>query len=282
MFHKAERKKAKLRLWLNGMSESGKTYSALKLAKGMGGKVALIDTEAGRGNYYADEFDYDVCEIAKPFTPEKVINVMKEAEAAGYDIIVIDSTTHVWQEVLEIKSGIDEKGGNSYTNWNQPTKRYNAFLDKINQSPCHVILTSRVKRAHVLETDDKGKSKPKYVGLAPILRDGAEYDLTVEFSIDKEHRATPVKDNTRLFSHLDAEGVKVACDPFVITEQTGRDIMGWLNTGKEAKPDCVRCAKSGLVVESVDERAGNTLCAKCVEAYEEYLKKQAAKPDETK
>ncbi len=46
-FQKAIRKKAKLRLALTGPSGSGKTYSALLLAKGIGGRIAVIDTEHG-------------------------------------------------------------------------------------------------------------------------------------------------------------------------------------------------------------------------------------------
>ena len=46
-FQKAERKKSKLRLALTGPSGSGKTYGALLVAKGLGGKIAVIDTEKG-------------------------------------------------------------------------------------------------------------------------------------------------------------------------------------------------------------------------------------------
>ena len=50
---KAERVKSKLRLGLAGPSGSGKTMSALKVAKGIGGRVCLIDTERGSGDLYA-------------------------------------------------------------------------------------------------------------------------------------------------------------------------------------------------------------------------------------
>ena len=46
---KAERKKAKLRLGIAAPSGAGKTYSALLMAFGIGGKVGLIDTEHGSG-----------------------------------------------------------------------------------------------------------------------------------------------------------------------------------------------------------------------------------------
>ena len=44
-FRRAERRKAKLRLAITGPAGSGKTYGALLVAKGLGGRIAMIDTE---------------------------------------------------------------------------------------------------------------------------------------------------------------------------------------------------------------------------------------------
>jgi len=60
MFKKAVRSQAKLKLALTGPSGSGKTYSALQLAKGLGGKVAVLDTENGSASLYSDSFEFDV------------------------------------------------------------------------------------------------------------------------------------------------------------------------------------------------------------------------------
>ena len=54
VFKKATKKQAKLRLTLDGPPGSGKTYSALELAKHLGGRTALIDTEHGSASKYAD------------------------------------------------------------------------------------------------------------------------------------------------------------------------------------------------------------------------------------
>jgi len=89
-FHKAERKKSRLRLAIAGPAGSGKTYSALLIAFGIGGRVAMIDTERGSGELYAHLGDYDVCVITPPFTPEKYIEAIHEAEQAGYNVIIID------------------------------------------------------------------------------------------------------------------------------------------------------------------------------------------------
>ncbi|MGY8832331.1 MAG: AAA family ATPase, partial [Pseudomonadales bacterium] len=85
MFKKAERKQAKLRLALAGPSGAGKTYSALLIAKGIGGKIAVLDTEKGSASLYSDLVDFDVVDLTAPFTPERYIEVIAAAEAAGYD-----------------------------------------------------------------------------------------------------------------------------------------------------------------------------------------------------
>jgi hypothetical protein len=277
-FIKATRRKSKLRLWLSGMSSSGKTYSALLIAKGFGGKTAMIDTEAGRGNLYGQEFDYDILELQKPFTPEKYVAALKEAEKAGYETVIVDSTSHEWIELLEIKGKIDESGGNSFTNWNQPTRRHNAFIEAVVQSPCHVILTSRVKRDYVLEENDKGKKVPKLIGLANVQRDGFEYEATAELRLDERHRAVAIKDNTRLFSRLDEEGVLVTNEPFIITEDTGKRLRDWLMEGDDEP--CAKCQKDGTIKPSVGQADnGKSYCETCLKEYEEYKQSQLKEAD---
>ena len=53
VFRKAERRKAKLRLAITGPAGSGKTYGALLVAQGLGGRIAMIDTENGSGDLYS-------------------------------------------------------------------------------------------------------------------------------------------------------------------------------------------------------------------------------------
>ena len=97
MFKKAERKRAKLRLALSGPSGSGKTYGALQIAKGLGGKIAVLDTERGSASLYSDTVDFDVVELGPPYEPERFIEVMDAAAKAGYEVLIIDSITHEWK-----------------------------------------------------------------------------------------------------------------------------------------------------------------------------------------
>ncbi|SDH85517.1 hypothetical protein SAMN04489735_10851, partial [Aneurinibacillus thermoaerophilus] len=55
-FVKATKAKSRARIALCGPSGAGKTYTSLRLASGLGEKVAVIDTERGSASKYADEF----------------------------------------------------------------------------------------------------------------------------------------------------------------------------------------------------------------------------------
>ncbi len=224
-FQKAIRKQAKLRLALTGPSGSGKTYSALLLAKGIGGRVAVIDTEHGSASLYADVLDFDVLNLAAPFSPERYIHAITDAAHSGYDVLIVDSITHEWNGkggILEIHDAVTRAKGNSYTAWAEVTPRHNAFVEALLQSPLHIITTMRSKQDFVL-TERNGKQVPQKVGLAPIQRDGFEYEMTVVLDIEQgKHLASASKDRTRLFFNG---------TPEPITEQTGRQLMEWLEAG---------------------------------------------------
>ena len=197
-FRKAERRKAKLRLGLVGSAGSGKTYSALLVAGGIGGKIALIDTENGSGDLYAGMKgipEYDVCTLAAPYTVQKYLEAIRDAEGSGYDVIIIDSLSHAWAGdggLLDQQGKIADSGrGNSYTAWRQITPMHNKLVEAMLTSPCHIIATMRAKTEYVLETNDKGKQTPKKVGMAPVQREGMDYEFTVVFDLDANHNATP-------------------------------------------------------------------------------------------
>jgi len=229
MFKKAERKRAKLRLALFGPSGSGKTYSALLVAQGIGSKIALIDTENGSASLYAHLCDFDVCELAPPFTPQKYIDAIHAAERAGYDVIVIDSLTHAWAGQGGLLEQVDaRKGrGNDFTAWRDVTPQHNKLVDAMVQSGCHIIATCRTKQEYVLVDEVKnGKTvkAPKKVGMAPVQRDGMEYEFTVVFELDVDrHIASASKDRTSLFDG----------EYFVPSIETGQRLKSWLDTGKD-------------------------------------------------
>ena len=228
-FQKAKKEKIYLKILLAGASGSGKSYSALKLATGiankMGGRIAAIDTEAGRIRYYANEFDFDDLQLSEPYTPEKYIEAITQAVDGGYSVLIIDSITHEWNYILDQVDKIP--GTNSYTKWGKLTPRHNKFTEKMIQSPINIIATVRGKDAYVLEQDKNGKQVPKKVGLGYTQRDGLEYEYTVTFNIDQtNHVATVQKDNTHLFENKYE----------MLTEKDGEALYEWANSGEERVP----------------------------------------------
>ena len=111
-----------MRMALIGPSGSGKTYSALRIAAGLGGSIAMIDTERGSGNLYSDLVDFDICELEPPFTPEKYEAAIKEAEKMGYATIIIDSLTHAWAGqggLLEFVDKASQTQKNNFAAWRE-------------------------------------------------------------------------------------------------------------------------------------------------------------------
>jgi len=215
------RKQAKIKLALQGASGSGKTYSSLLLAFGITNNwksIAIIDSENGSADLYAHLGSYNVLTLTPPFTPENYIEAIQMCESAGVEVIIIDSISQCWDNLLEYHAGLQ---GNSFTNWSKITPRQNAFVQKILNSSSHIISTMRTKQDYVL-TEKNGKMVPEKVGLKAVMRDGIDYEFTLVLDIDIKHNVTASKDRTGLF---------MGKPDFTITSETGKKILDWCNSG---------------------------------------------------
>jgi energy-coupling factor transporter ATP-binding protein EcfA2 len=221
---KAQRKQAVIKMGLQGPSGSGKTYSALLLAFGLAkdwDKVAVIDSENHSADLYAHLGEYSVVSIRPPFSPEKYIEAITLCEAAGMEVIIIDSISHEWDGqggIIDLHSNMM---GNSFTNLGKVTPLHNSFVNKILQSPVHVIATIRSKQDYIL-SERNGKMIPEKIGLKGVTRDGMDYEFTIVLDLDLKHNATASKDRTGLFMDK---------PQFIITEVTGERIKTWCNNG---------------------------------------------------
>lgn len=263
-FRKAERKQAKLKIGISAPSGAGKTYSALLIAYGIcedWGKIAVLDTENNSADLYSNLGDYSVCTIGPPFTPQKYISVINEAVDMGFKVLIIDSLSHAWSGEgglldMQDKAVKASRSGNSYTAWREVTPEHNRLVDAILQSDIDIIVTTRAKADYVI-TDDNGKKSIKKVGLAPIFRDGLEFELTVFFDLSQEHIATVSKDRTGLF---DGQNFKP-------TIETGTMLALWREGGKKLPPKqvykCCVCGKeiSEKINKQSVEKYGNPFCS---------------------
>lgn len=229
---KATRQKAKIRLGLSAVSGGGKTYSSLLIGYGITkdwSKIALIDTENGSGDLYANLGDYNVVTLEAPYSPERYIEAIKACEDAGMELIIIDSITHEWDGkggCLEIQS----KLGGRYQDWATVTPRHDAFINAILSSKCHIITTVRRKQDYEMTKDNNGKVKVEKAGLKEVTREGFEYELTVNLEIDVRHNATASKDRTGLF---------IDNPPFIPTIETGELIREWCESGVDLVKEAV-------------------------------------------
>lgn len=223
----ASRKKAKIKMGLQGPSGSGKSLGSLLVSYGICGdwsKIAVVDTENHSADLYAHLGTYNVLALNGPYTPEKYIQAIELCEKAGMEVIIIDSVTHEWENLLEYHSSLQ---GNSFTNWNKITPRHNYFVQKILQSPCHIISTVRTKQDYVLQ-EKNGKMIPEKVGLKSVQRDGLDYEMTLVFEIDMKNHATASKDRTGLFFGKPEHKLSV---------ETGKLIKDWCNSGEDISVD---------------------------------------------
>lgn len=236
---KAERRKAKLRLGFAGASGSGKTASSLLVAYGITGdwsKIGFIDTENGSGELYVGKTiagcrigEYVYGRIESPFTIPKYLEAIKALEVAGCEVIIIDSLSHAWAGeggLMDKQGKLADRGGNSYTAWRTITPEHNALVEAILQSKSHILAGVRAKTEYVQEKDANGKSVVRKVGMAPVFRDGIEYEFSVFFDLAADHTAQASKDRTNLFDGL----------IFKPTVETGRALLEWLETGTDALP----------------------------------------------
>jgi KaiC/GvpD/RAD55 family RecA-like ATPase len=194
-FAKATKKQAKLRLCLQGASGCGKTYTALSIATKLGEKVAVLDTEHGSASLYADAFAFDTCEVIGDYNPQRCIDTIADAAKAGYDVLVIDSLTHFWNgtggflELVDAEVKRMAARGNkadSFAAWKNVTPVYNKLVQAILSAPLHVIVCVRAKQEYSKETEN-GRGVVKKMGMAPEMRDGFAYEMSIEGMLDSEN-----------------------------------------------------------------------------------------------
>jgi len=222
-FKKADKKASKLRCSIFGPSGSGKTYTSLRIANGFktatNGKIAFIDSERGSASKYADRFDFDVLELDRK-TIADYLQGIKVASDNGYNILIIDSLSHAWQELIEDIDRLEnvKYKGNTWRAWAEGTPKQRALVDAIINYHGHVIATIRSKTEWEVGED----KKVRRVGLSPEQGKGIEYEFDMLLEITVDHYATVIKDRTGKYQD------KIINMP---DEKFGIELINWLNSG---------------------------------------------------
>ncbi len=225
VFQKATKEKAKLRMALTGPSGSGKTYTALTLAQYLGKKVCVVDTEGNSASKYANLFDFCTLSLTDCH-PNNFIKAIDAAVAEGFDVIILDSLSHAWNGkngLLELADREKMKLTNQFQAWAKMAPIQNALTNKLLTAPIHILTTLRVKTAYDMQ-EENGKKRPVKIGLAPVQKEGIEYEFDVLAEMTPE--------NTMIIS-------KTRCPELngQIFNKPGKEVAdilnGWLNDGAE-------------------------------------------------
>src|SRR5712664_3433004 len=214
-FRPAVREQIRLLIGLSGGTGSGKTFSAMRLAKGLSGdkRFAVVDTENGRASMYADYFQFDVAELTEPFTPDRYLDAITTADHKGYGVILVDSMSHEWAGdggILDMQEDeLKHMAGDNWqkreavrmASWIKPKMSHKAMVQKLLQLKAHVILCFRAEsKIEMVKEGGKMVVRPKESltgldGWIPICEKNLPYELTASFLLtaDKPGIPKPIK-----------------------------------------------------------------------------------------
>jgi len=268
-FRPAKRENVGLLIGLAGASGSGKTYTAMRLAKGIAGDkpFAVIDTEAGRAKHYADAFRFDHGDLAPPFNPDAYADAIRAADKAGYPVIVVDSCSHEWAGTggcLDMQEAeLDRMAGDDWKKreackmaaWIRPKGQHKKMVQTLLQVRAHLIMCFRAEEKIEMVRGDNGKLQivPKVTptgidGWVPICEKNLPYELTASFLLLAAHPGIPkpikLQEQHRALFPLDRP----------ITEESGRKIAEWA-AGGEARKESAPAQKSEAVRPDQSEQS---------------------------
>jgi AAA domain len=211
MFKPAVRKNVHILIGIAGASGSGKTFTALEVAAGLAGengRIAGIDTEAGRMLHYADRFKFDHCDLMAPFSPDYYLEAIRAAEAQNYDVIVVDSFSHEHAGIgglLEMADAelVANPRMKSPANWATPKAKHKKLMDALLQVRAHIVLAVRAEEKIRIERildERSGREKTVVVpaGWQPITEKTVMFEMVVSFVMSPEHPGVPIEGSGKI------------------------------------------------------------------------------------
>lgn len=179
---------------LVGGTNSGKTYSALRLARGIAGpkgKIAVADTEGGRTLHLKKEFAFDVAMLDPPHRPQRYAQLARDAEAAGYDALVIDSFSAEWAGLGGVLQWSDEEaqrmaGGDERklervkgASWIKPKQAHKSMVYSLLERRIPIIFSIRGEETF---------KPPNEKFFKAICNQGFLFEVTVSFRLATERK----------------------------------------------------------------------------------------------
>jgi hypothetical protein len=234
-FSPAKREQVSLLIALAGASGSGKTMSALRLAKGMApnGTIAFIDTEARRGLHYAEEFDFLHSDMRPPFRPAAFIEGIRAAEAAGADVVVIDSFSMEYDGqggIMDWADELEASGTKSPGNWKVPKGAHKKLMNALLQCRASIIFCLRADEK-IRIARENGKTVVEPLGWMPICEKRFMFEMTASFTLTPDRPGVPHFD---LPHKLQRQHRGMFTESQPISEESGRMLYDWARGGSAA------------------------------------------------
>lgn len=242
-FTPAIRKNVHFLIGIAGASGSGKTYTALQIATGLAGengRIAAIDTESGRMLHYADRFKFDHCDLTAPFSPDHYLEAIRAAEAAHYDVIIVDSFSHEHAGIgglLEMaEAELQKPNIKSPANWALPKSKHKKLMDALLQVRAHIVLALRAEeRIRIEKVLDERTGRERTVvvpaGWIAVTEKTVLFEMVVSFVMSPERPGVPIEGSGKI-----QDQHRFAFPPGkLVTQEAGRLLAEWAAGG--APPD---------------------------------------------
>lgn len=292
----AKRGGSKAIIGIAGVSGSGKTFTALKIARGMvknASKIGLLDTENKRGSLYADILDgpFMIGDLYPPFSPSRFSSAIKEFQDAGVEVLVIDSGSHEW----ESSGGCDDIANapkadgteRKVANWIGAKREHKKFMNALLHCDMNIIVCLRARE----KTDFKNPKEPVSLGIQPIQEKNFMFEMTVSLLMEDQGKKQTFLKIPFFLKEAFGSGKDY------LGEKTGKAIIQWLNTGEKEDPEIKRiksemtmAAENGLAevvkiwasLTKPQQKALESHKNICKESAEEYdrQREEAEKPQE--
>lgn len=241
----------KARIFLAGVSGSGKTYTAMTWARVLGQHVVVIDTENDSALDYADLFEFDHLPLRAPYTVDRYIGAMNAAVEHGAEVVVLDSLSHAWAGkggLLEMvdRLGAQNRGDKFGAGWRVATPQHLDLIDRMTSLPAHFIATARSKQEYAMEQGANGRNTITKLGLAPVQREGLEYEFSVTADITRDHVLTVTKTRCR------------DLDEYVETKpstELAERVLKWLTEGRSVSEQVEAAYGEAIDATSADDLA---------------------------
>lgn len=229
---------------LAGETGSGKTESAMRLARGYvgpNGKFLVIDTEEKRALYKKNRYTFDWLDLQPPFSPQNYAGALEAGR--GYQAVIVDSGSHEWagdggmqdmhDEVLErmAKGDPAKMERLNASAWKEPKREHKRLMASIIRYPTLLIFCLRAEPKIKFVKDAQGKTQIVDAGFLPICEKMFGYEMLVYGLMHADRPGVPVH-----LKKLEPDLEPIFAEGKQIDESTGERLAAWAKGGSKAAP----------------------------------------------